>query len=245
MGINRRQVLRTASVGLVAMVGERSMKAQMRGVKAMVFDTFGTVVDWRGSIIAEGAVWGKTKGLTIDWARFADRWRSGYAPAMNKVRKGEMPWTKLDVLHRMMLEDVLKEFGITGLTEEEKDHWNRVWHRLKPWPDSVAGLARLKKKFTIAPLSNGNVSLLSDMAKNAGLPWDLILGAEVARHYKPDREAYLTACELLSLKPEEVMMTAAHRSDLEAARSFGLRTGFIHRPKEYGPTAASGRCQAG
>ena len=117
MAINRRQVLRSASVGLVAMVGERSMKAQTRGVKAMVFDTFGTVVDWRGSIIAEGAVWGKTKGLTIDWARFADRWRGGYAPAMDKVRKGEMPWTKLDVLHRMMLEDVLKEFGITGLTE--------------------------------------------------------------------------------------------------------------------------------
>ena len=236
MTINRRQVLRTASVGLVALVGTRSMRAQVRGVKALVFDTFGTVVDWRGSIIAEGAVWGKSKGLTIDWARFADRWRAGYAPAMDKVRKGELPWTKLDVLHRMTLEDVLKEFGITGLSEEEKDHWNRVWHRLKPWPDSVTGLARLKKKFTIAPLSNGNVSLLADMGKNAGLPWDLILGAEVARHYKPDREAYLTACELLSLKPEEVMMTAAHRSDLEAARSFGLRTGFIHRPNEYGPT---------
>ena len=236
MELNRRQLLRTASVGLVAMAGARSMKAQVRGVKALVFDTFGTVVDWRGSIIAEGVAWGKSKGLTIDWARFADRWRAGYAPAMDKVRKGELPWTKLDVLHRMTLEDVLKEFGIAGLTEEEKDHWNRVWHRLKPWPDSVAGLARLKKKFTIAPLSNGNVSLLADMGKNAGLPWDLILGAEVARHYKPDREAYLTACELLSLKPEEVMMTAAHRADLEAARSFGLRTGFIHRPNEYGPT---------
>jgi len=243
--MNRRQVLRTASVGLVAMAGARFMKAQVRGVKALVFDTFGTVVDWRGSIIAEGAAWGKTKGLTIDWARFADRWRSGYAPAMDKVRKGELPWTKLDVLHRMMLEDVLKEFGITGLTEEEKDHWNRVWHRLKPWPDSVAGLARLKKKFTIAPLSNGNVSLLADMAKNAGLPWDLILGAEVARHYKPDREAYLTGCELLSLKPEEVMMTAAHRSDLEAARSFGLRTGFIHRPNEYGPTRQADSAKPG
>jgi len=239
MELNRRQVLRTASVGLVALAGARSVKAQVRGVKALVFDTFGTVVDWRGSIIAEGAVWGKSKGLTIDWARFADRWRAGYAPAMDKVRKGELPWTKLDVLHRMTLEDVLKEFGIAGLTEEEKDHWNRVWHRLKPWPDSVAGLARLKKKFTIAPMSNGNVSLLADMGKNAGLPWDLILGAEVARHYKPDREAYLTACELLSLKPEEVMMTAAHRGDLEAARSFGLRTGFIHRPNEYGPTRKS------
>jgi 2-haloacid dehalogenase len=235
MRLNRRQVFRTAAAGLVAVVGTRSMRAQVRGVKALVFDTFGTVVDWRGSIIAEGAAWGKAKGITIDWARFADRWRGGYAPAMDKVRKGEVPWTKLDVLHRTLLEDLLKEFVITGLTEEEKDHWNRVWHRLKPWPDSVAGLTRLKKKYTIAPLSNGNVSLLADMAKNAGLPWDLILSAELARHYKPDREAYLTACELLSLKPEEVMMTAAHRSDLEAARGFGLRTGFIHRPNEYGP----------
>ncbi|HEV3333280.1 MAG TPA: haloacid dehalogenase type II [Bryobacteraceae bacterium] len=235
MSVNRRQLLSTAATGLVAMIATRRGRAQPQGVKALVFDTFGTVVDWRGSIIAEGAVWGKAKGLSIDWGRFADRWRSGYGPSMDKVRKGELPWTKLDALHRMLLDDLLKEFGINGLTEEEKDHWNRVWHRLKPWPDSVAGLARLKKKYTIAPCSNGNVSLLTDMAKNAGLPWDLILGAEVARHYKPDREAYLTAVELLSLKPEETMMTAAHRGDLEAARSFGLRTGFIHRPDEYGP----------
>jgi 2-haloacid dehalogenase len=218
------------------MVIPRIARAQVRGVQALVFDTFGTVVDWRGSIIAEGGAWSQAKGLSIDWARFADRWRNGYAPAMEKVRKGELPWTKLDALHRMLLDDLLREFEIKGLTEEEKDHWNRVWHRLKPWPDSVAGLARLKKKFTIAPLSNGNVSLLDDMAKNAGLPWDLILSAELARHYKPDREAYLTAVELLSLKPEQVMMSAAHRGDLDAARSFGLRTAFIHRPNEYGPT---------
>src|SRR5215470_8630135 len=204
--------------------------------KALVFDTFGTVVDWRGSIIEEGTALGKLKHFEIDWPRFADRWRAGYAPAMEKVRKGEMPWTKLDTLHRILLEDLLKEFGMTGLSEAEKDQWNRVWHRLKPWPDSVAGLARLKKKYTIAPLSNGNVSLLADMAKNAGIPWDLILSAELARHYKPDRESYLTAVELLTLKPEEVMMTAAHRNDLQAARSFGLKTGFIHRADEYGPS---------
>jgi 2-haloacid dehalogenase len=231
-------MLQTVTAGLAAAVSGRS---QVHSVKALVFDTFGTVVDWRGSIIAEGTAWGRSKGIFVDWARFADRWRSGYAPAMDKVRKGEMPWTKLDTLHRRLLEDLLKEFGIHGLTEEEKDHWNRVWHRLKPWPDSVAGLMRLKKKFTIAPLSNGNVSLLADMAKNAGLPWDLILSAELARHYKPDREAYLTAVELLSLKPEEVMMTAAHRSDLAAARSFGLSTGFIHRPNEYGDSPTSVR----
>src|SRR5690242_18036719 len=208
MSMNRRQALRSATTA-VALMGARSLRAQpsgARGVKALIFDTFGTVVDWRGSIIAEGAAWGKAKGLTIDWASFADRWRSGYGPAMNKVRKGEVPWTKLDVLHRSLLEDLLKEFKITGLTEAEKDDWNRVWHRLKPWPDSVAGLARLKKKYTIAPLSNGNVSLLADMAKHAGLPWDLILSAELGRHYKPDREAYLTAVSLLELKPGEAMM---------------------------------------
>lgn len=216
-----------------------------RSTKALIFDTFGTVVDWRGSIIAEGAVWGKAKGLNVDWAHFADRWRDGYRPAMERVRKGELPWTKLDALHRMVLEEALKEFGINGLTEEEKDHWNRVWHRLKPWPDSVAGLARLKKKYTIAPLSNGNVSLLADMAKNAGLPWDLILSAELARHYKRDRESYLTAVELLSLKPDEVMMTAAHSDDLNAARSYGLRTGFIYRPNEWGPGGKADRAKPG
>src|SRR5262245_931467 len=202
VSVSRRQMFRTAYAGLVGGLGVRAVCAQSRpGLKALVFDTFGTLVDWRGSIIAEGAAWGKAKGITIDWARFADRWRAGYQPAMDRVRKGEIPWTKIDVLHRLVLEEILKEFGILGLTEEEKDHWNRVWHRLKPWPDSVAGLTRLKKRFTIAPLSNGNVSLLADMAKSVGLPWDLVLSAELARHYKPDREVYLTAVDLLGLKP--------------------------------------------
>ena len=246
MSVNRRHMLCISSAGLLGTIGARVMVAQPTvAPKALVFDTFGTLVDWRGSIIAEGAAWGKAKGITVDWARFADRWRAGYSPAMDRVRKGEIPWTKLDVLHRGVLEDILKEFDILGLTEEEKEHWNRVWHRLKPWPDSVPGLARLKKKFTIAPLSNGNVSLLADMAKAASLPWDLILSAELARHYKPDREAYLSAVELLSLKPEEVMMIAAHRPDLEAARSFGLRTGFIYRPDEYGSTRKADTARAG
>jgi 2-haloacid dehalogenase len=238
--VTRRQIATSAGIGAAAAL-LRGISAQeptppFAMVKALVFDTFGTVVDWRGSIIAEGQAWGMTKGITIDWARFADRWRAGYAPAMDKVRRGEMPWTNLDHLHRALLEDLLQEFHINGLSEQEKDHWNLVWHRLKPWPDSVAGLARLKKRYTIAPLSNGNVVLLADMAKHAGIPWDLILSAELAKHYKPDREAYLTAVSLLELKPEEVMMCAAHSGDLKAARSFGLRTGFIHRPKEYGPT---------
>jgi len=236
MIIERRAFLVAMGIGTAAIVraqGTRS-KGAVPSVKALVFDTFGTVVDWRGSIIAEGTAWGKTKGITADWAKFADRWRDGYAPAMDKVRKGEMPWTKLDVLHRTILEDVLTEFKMNGLTEEEKDHWNRVWHRLKPWPDSVAGLTRLKKKYVIAPLSNGNVALLTDMAKNAGIPWDAIMSAELAKHYKPDREAYLTAVDLLGYKPAEVMMCAAHSGDLNSARGFGLRTGFIYRPNEHG-----------
>jgi 2-haloacid dehalogenase len=223
-------------------------------VKALVFDTFGTVVDWRTSIIeqglTEGAAWrgGATvaaKWSTADWAHFADRWRDGYQPMLDKVRRGERPFTKLDILHRMLLDNLLIEFKIEGLTEQEKDHWNRVWHRLKPWPDSVAGLARLKNKYTIAPLSNGNVALLTDMAKNAGLPWDLILSAELARHYKTDREVYLTAADLLNLKPEEVMMCAAHSSDLRAARDVGLRTGFIYRPNERGPGGKADHAQPG
>jgi 2-haloacid dehalogenase len=214
--------------------------------KALVFDTFGTVVDWRGSIIEEGRAWGKTKGFELDWGNFADRWRAGYQPAMDKVRKGQLPWTKLDVLHRMILDEIVGEFRmLPAMSEEDKQHWNLVWHRLKPWPDSVAGLKRLKKKFTIAPLSNGNVALLNDMAKNAGLPWDLILGAEVAKHYKPDKEAYLTAVDLLGMKPEEVMMTAAHIGDLNAARGFGLRTAFIHRPNEYGPARQGDKASPG
>jgi 2-haloacid dehalogenase len=200
-------------------------------VKALVFDIFGTVVDWRGSIIAEGAL----LLPDLDWPLFADRWRAGYTPAMDKVRRGELPWMNLDQLHRALLDDLLVDFQIQ-LSESEKDHWNRVWHRLRPWADAVAGLTLLKEKYTIAPLSNGNVALLTNMAKRAGLPWDLILSAELAKHYKPDPEVYLVAADLLGLKPEEVMMCAAHRNDLVAARNAGLRTGFIYRPDEFGST---------
>ncbi len=217
----------------------------MFSLKALVFDTFGTIVDWRGSIIAEGLQWGEAKKIHIDWAKFADRWRAGYSPSMNKVRTGELPWTKLDDLHRMTLDHLLPEFGIEGLAAEEKDHWNRVWHRLKPWPDSVAGLARLKSKYTIAPLSNGNIALLTDMAKYSGLPWDAILGAELVRHYKPDREVYLSAPDFLGVKASEVMMVAAHLGDLKAAQECGLRTAFLYRPNEYGPGARADQAKAG
>ena len=205
------------------------------GVKALVFDTFGTVVDWRGSIILEGARWSRERNLQIDWGKFADRWRAGYGPSMEKVRKGELPWTKLDALHRMILDQLLVEFDITGLSEEEKENWTNVWHRLNPWPDAAEGLTRLKKNYVIATLSNGNVSLLVDMAKFGGLPWDTVFGADLFHHYKPDPEVYLGAVELLSCKPSEVMMVAAHPPDLKAAQSCGLKAGYVPRPLERGP----------
>lgn len=209
--------------------------AQAAAVKALVFDTFGTVVDWRTSVTREVEALAKRKGLTVDGARFADAWRAGYGPSMNRVRKGELPWTKLDVLHRMTLDRILVDFGITGLSAIETDNLNRAWHRLQPWPDAVAGLTRLKQRFTIAPLSNGNLSLMTAMAKHAGLPWDCILGAELARHYKPDRQVYQSAADFLDLQPAEVMMVAAHSGDLRAAREVGLKTAFVTRLLEYGP----------
>jgi 2-haloacid dehalogenase len=209
-------------------------KGELANVKACVFDVFGTVVDWRSSVIAEATSWGKAKGWNINWVEFTDHWRLGYRPAMDKVRKGEIPWTKLDDLNRMILEDLLKQYKIEGLSEEEKTDWAHVWRRLKPWPDSVEGLTRLKKKLIVAPLSNGNVALMTNLAKFGGLPWDLILGSDLVQHYKPDREMYVSAPSYLDLKPDLVMMCAAHVFDLQAARSYGLRTGFIYRPNEYG-----------
>jgi 2-haloacid dehalogenase len=202
---------------------------------ALIFDVFGTVVDWRSAVIREGEELGVQKGLDIDWAAFADAWRRRYAPSMDRVRRGEIPWTNLDNLHRASLEELLDEFGIEGLTEAERDHFNRVWHRLDPWPDAVEGLTRLKQRHVIAPLSNGNVALLTSMAKRAKLPWDLVLSAELVRHYKPDPETYLMAPRLLALEPGQVMMVAAHVYDLRAARQNGLRTAYVPRPLEFGP----------
>ena len=204
-------------------------------IRALTFDVFGTVVDWRGSIIREGEAYGQKKGLNVDWAAFADAWRAGYAPAMNRVRTGELPWKNIDALHRLILDDLLERFNLTGLNETEIDHLNRVWHRLEPWPDSVSGLARLRQRFILATLSNGNVALLVNMAKNAGLPWDCILSAELAKQYKPDPEVYLTAADLLGLTPAQVMMVAAHNSDLQAAQRVGFKTAFVARPQEHGP----------
>ena len=239
---NRRRFLKQLLIFPTAMSlgvsGANPAAAQSEvanSVKALTFDVFGTVVDWRSSIIREGQLLSARKGFEIDWGEFADNWRAGYGPAMNRVRNGELPWTKIDDLHRMILDELVIEHGLVGLSEGELDDFNRAWHRLSPWPDTVAGLNRLKTKYVIATLSNGNVALLTNMAKNAGLPWDAVLSAELAKHYKPDPEAYLTAADLLGLSPEQVMMVAAHPGDLRAAARTGLRTAYVVRPLEQGP----------
>ena len=211
------------------------MSESLKNVKAMTFDVFGTVVDWRSSISREIRLVGEQKGFDVNWDTFADKWRAGYGPSMNKVRTGELPWTKIDVLHRMILNDLLEEYNIPNLTESEKDHLNRAWHRLDPWPDSVEGLTKLKENYVISPLSNGNVALLVNMAKYGGLPWDTVLSAELAQHYKPDPEAYLSTSEFLGFPIEQIMMVAAHKNDLKSAKSQGMKTGYVPRPFEHGP----------
>jgi len=239
---SRRQFLRQLSllpvglgIGVLPLLSDAADNSVANSVKALTFDVFGTVVDWHGSIIREGQLLAANKGYDVDWAKFAISWRAGYGPAMNKVRNGEMPWTKIDDLHRMILDDLVEEYNLTGMSEAELVHFNEAWHRLSPWPDTVSGLNKLKSKYVITTLSNGNVSLLTHMAKNGGLPWDAILSAELSGHYKPDPEAYLKAADLLSLKPEQVMMVAAHPSDLRAAARTGLKTAYVIRPLERGP----------
>ena len=201
-------------------------------VQVLAFDVFGTVVDWRGSIAREV----EALGLGVDGGAFADAWRAKYQPAMQRVRAGERPWTKLDVLHRENLDATIDEFGVGGrLDEAARVALNLVWHRLDPWPEAVAGLARLKRRFVITPLSNGNLGLLTRMAKRAGLPWDCVLSAEVYRAYKPEPAAYLGVADTFDLAPRQVMMVAAHASDLRAAAACGLRTAYVDRPAEFGP----------
>ena len=203
-------------------------------VQALLFDVFGTVVDWRTSIIDDLSAFGAQRGLSLDWATFADDWRALYQPAMEEVRSHRRAWTILDVLHRESLDKLCAKYGIADLSEADKDHINKVWHRLRPWPDAVEGLTRLKSRYIIGTLSNGNVGLLTRMAKFARLPWDVVLGAETARAYKPQPQAYLASAELLNLRPEQVMLVAAHNGDLAAAASVGLRTAFVPRPNEWG-----------
>jgi 2-haloacid dehalogenase len=210
--------------------------SDISGVKALVFDVFGTVVDWRTSLINDFAAWSATRGITADWTALVDGWRGAYVASMDQVRKNPQDgYVILDVLHRRSLEKLVAQLSIKGLTDADLHYLTMGWHRLHPWPDSVAGLSRLKTKYIISPLSNGNVALLTNMAKFAGLPWDLIMSAELFEHYKPDAENYLGAAKLLCLRPEQVMMVAAHNGDLKAAQSHGLKTAFVARPAEYGP----------
>ena len=206
--------------------------------KVLAFDVFGTVVDWHGSIVREVSA----LRLPVDPGQFAIAWRAGYRPAMARVRSGELGWTKIDDLHRMILDDILVKFGLEDMDDGMRRHLNLVWHRLDPWPDAVEGLRRLKSKFTICTLSNGNLGLLANMAKRAGLPWDLVLSAEVFRHYKPDPEAYLGVCEVFDVAPADMMLVAAHQDDLAAARACGCRAAYVERRFEFGPTLPKDVC---
>jgi 2-haloacid dehalogenase len=202
----------------------------MNAPKVLAFDVFGTIVDWHGSIAREV----DAMRLGVDGGEFALAWRAGYRPAMQRVRSGELGWTLIDDLHRLILDELLDRFGIRHLDEAAKRHLNRVWHRLDPWPDAVAGLTRLKSRFMICTLSNGNIGLLADMAKRAGLPWDCILSAEVFRAYKPDPATYLGVARVFDVAPGDAMLVAAHHDDLAGARACGLRTAYIERPLEFG-----------
>jgi 2-haloacid dehalogenase len=200
-------------------------------VEVLAFDVFGTVVDWYTSVAAEVA----ENGLAVDAGRFALAWRARYAPTLQRVAAGELGWAPLDDLHRLMLDDCLDEFGVHGLGEERKRHLTLAWHRLRPWPDSVEGLTRLKRRFVVCTLSNGNIGLLTRMAKFAGLPWDCILSAENVGRYKPDPATYLGVGRILGAPPSRVLMVAAHHDDLAGARRCGLLTAYVERPEEFGP----------
>ncbi|CAA9252533.1 MAG: Haloacid dehalogenase, type II [uncultured Chloroflexi bacterium] len=207
-------------------------------MRALLFDVFGTVVDWRGTVIREGEALAMRRGWPVDrvdWAAFADRWRKeGYTAALARITRGEEPWARVDDLHRRMLDTLLHEHGIRDLDEPAVAQLNRVWHRLTPWPDALAGLERLQRRYTVAPLSNGDFALLTNMAKHAALPWDCILSAELFGAYKQRPEVYLGAVQLLGIAPAEALMVAAHPSDLDAARAAGLRTAYVPRPLEFG-----------
>jgi 2-haloacid dehalogenase len=205
-------------------------------IRACLFDVFGTVVDWRTSVSRDLAAFAQKKGLRgVDWLEFAVEWRKLYQPSMDEVRSGRRAFTLLDTLHRESLDKLVARFALKGLSEADLDHMNRAWHRLDPWPDAVEGLLLLKNRFVIAPCSNGNIALMVNLAKRAGLPWDCILGAETARAYKPMPDAYLRSCAQLGLAPAQACMVAAHNSDLKAAKAQGMKTAFVARPTEHGP----------
>ena len=229
------------------MAQNHGMPAQQskHGIKALLFDVFGTLVDWRGSIAREVQAILAPRGVAIDWPAFADAWRAQYQPAMDEVRAGRQPFCKLDVLHRRNLDTILPDFGLGDVDEATRMHLNLAWHRLDAWPDAGPGLARLRRDFLLAPCSNGNVSLMADLARRNGFHWDAILGAEFARDYKPKPVVYLAAAQALDCAPGEAMMVAAHPSDLRAAAAVGLRTAFVARPDEFGPGRGDAAPRAG
>ncbi|MFO7746807.1 MAG: haloacid dehalogenase type II [Orrella sp.] len=214
------------------------MRTDLQAVKVLVFDVFGSVVDWRGSIVRDLSSWGASRGIAADWEALALAWRSYYQPKMEAVRSGQRPWTLLDDLHRESLESLLPEFGLTHLSAEDLDHINQVWHRLDAWPDAISGLTRLKSRYVIGPLSNGNIALLANMAKHAGLPWDLSFSTEWFKAYKPMPESYLGVANAMRVEPSQVMLCACHNDDLRSARAVGLKTAFWARPTEYGAAQA-------
>jgi len=220
-------------------------KLGKNGIKALLFDVFGTLVDWRGSIAREAQAILAPRGVAIDWPALADAWRAQYQPAMDEVRAGRRPFCKLDELHRRNLDAILPGFGLDGLDDATRTQLNLAWHRLDAWGDAAPGLARLRRDFLLAPCSNGNVSLMVDLARRNGFHWDAILGAEFARDYKPKRVVYLAAAQAFDCLPNETMMVAAHPSDLEAAAAAGLRTAFVARPDEFGPGRGDGAPGAG
>ena len=215
------------------------MSDKFAKVEALVFDVFGTVVDWRGSIIRQGRAFSRRSGIVIDWPLLADRWRAGYRPTMDRIARGDMPWTRFLSFNRVLLEDLVRELGIRGLKARDLDELNGYWRQLDPWPDVVRGLRRLKKRFVIGTLSNGDIRTMVDIARHGGLPWDVVFSSENFRRFKPDAEVYLGAAALLGCKPQQVALVAAHKHDLRAARSNGLRTAFVERPNEHGPNRAA------
>jgi 2-haloacid dehalogenase len=217
------------------MAGNEAKMPELTDVKALFFDVFGTLMDWRTSIAREAGAILDPLGHTADWLAFADAWRGEYQPAMEEVRSGTIPFSKLDVLHRRNLERILPRFGIAGVSEDTLHALNLAWHRLDAWPDVPGGLNRLRQKFLVAPVSNGNISLMADLARLNGISWDAILGAEVAGDYKPKPRVYFASAEAFDLPPSACMMVAAHSSDLSAAAACGLRTAHIARPNEHGP----------
>lgn len=216
-------------------------------VRALMFDVFGTCVDWRTSVSRQTAELGRARGVEgVDWEAFADAWRARYQPQMQTVRTGARPWVDLDVLHRESLDEVVREFGVDDVFgPEDRDTLTRAWHRLDPWPDTASGLARLRTRFVVAPNSNGHIALIVALSRHAGLTWDAVLGAQTAGAYKPQPQTYLRNAALLGCAPGEVMMVAAHNDDLVAARSCGLRTGFVARPTEHGPAQRTDLAAAG